>query len=284
MPSSRTSCAAACVIARAACAPADQRPRPGIARRAEPPVTWISVPPSPDSRSARMPVERNTKDCSATAAAQPRKPSSVASAIGPPPKPLPSSGRPARAHGVHDQARRSELVAHACERGPRVRPRRSRRPRSRARRARSPPPRSPRCARRRRRASRSAEGGRSPRRRGCARRGSPPLEVERGHACLAPASQQFVVADGAEAPGRSPGYHRARRDVGSDHRGGSHHRLLPYLAGGKRIALVPILLARRTRMPGEAGSTASPPHRRVADERDPRAHDAHLPRSPSTGL
>ena len=50
------------------------------------------MPPSPDSRSARMPVERKTKDCSATAAAQPRKPASVASPIGPPPKPLPSSG------------------------------------------------------------------------------------------------------------------------------------------------------------------------------------------------
>ena len=174
MPSSRTSCAAACVIARAACAPADQRPRPGIARRDEPPVTWISVPPSPDSRSARMPVERNTKDCSATAAAQPRKPSSVASAIAPAAEALAVVRRPARAHGVHDQAWRSELVAHACERGQRVRPRRSRRPRSRARRARSPPPRSPRSARRPRRASRSAEGGRSPRRRGCARRAPPP--------------------------------------------------------------------------------------------------------------
>ena len=92
MPSSRSSCAAACTIARVACPPADQRPRPGIARRAEPPVTCMSVPPSPDSRSAWMPVDRNTKACSATTAAQPWKPSSVASPIGPPPKPLSSSG------------------------------------------------------------------------------------------------------------------------------------------------------------------------------------------------
>jgi hypothetical protein len=79
-------------MARVAWAPADQSPRPGMARRDDPPVTWMSVPPEPDSRSVLMPVERKTKPCSATAAAQPRKPSSVASASGPPPKPLPSSG------------------------------------------------------------------------------------------------------------------------------------------------------------------------------------------------
>ena len=43
-----------------------RRPRPGIARRDEPPVTWISVPP-PDSRSADAGREE-TKACSATGA------------------------------------------------------------------------------------------------------------------------------------------------------------------------------------------------------------------------
>ena len=43
MPCGRSSSAAACVIARTPNAPAAHSPRPGIARRAEPPVTWISV-------------------------------------------------------------------------------------------------------------------------------------------------------------------------------------------------------------------------------------------------
>ena len=80
----------ACVSAREAWATADQMPRPGMARRAEPPVTWMRVLPEPASLSVRMPVDRNTNACSATAAAHPRKPSTVASPIGPPPKPLSS--------------------------------------------------------------------------------------------------------------------------------------------------------------------------------------------------
>ena len=55
MPSARNSCAAAWVIARVAAAAAAHRPRPGIARRAEPPVIWISVP-----APARTPSLRNT--------------------------------------------------------------------------------------------------------------------------------------------------------------------------------------------------------------------------------
>ena len=51
---SRSSCAAAWVSARVACAPADHMPRPGIARRDEPPVIWTSVPP-PWPSSARAP-------------------------------------------------------------------------------------------------------------------------------------------------------------------------------------------------------------------------------------
>src|SRR3954471_24780116 len=91
--SSRSSCPAACTSARVACAPADHRPRPGIARRDDPPVTCTSVPPAPAARSARAPSDRKTKACSATAAVQPRKPSTVASASGPPPKPpAPSDG------------------------------------------------------------------------------------------------------------------------------------------------------------------------------------------------
>ncbi len=79
-PSARSSCAAAWTKARVAAAPAAHRPRPGIARRAEPPVTWISVP-----APARTPSLRNTKACSATAPVQPRKSSTDASPSGPPP-------------------------------------------------------------------------------------------------------------------------------------------------------------------------------------------------------
>ena len=46
IPCSRYSCAAAWTSARVAAAPAAHSPRPGIARRALPPVTWISVPRS----------------------------------------------------------------------------------------------------------------------------------------------------------------------------------------------------------------------------------------------
>ena len=69
MPSSRSSCAAAWLSARARpCRTPRSRAR-ACARRAEPPVTWISVPP-PAARSACAPVFRNTKACS-----PPRRPS-----------------------------------------------------------------------------------------------------------------------------------------------------------------------------------------------------------------
>ena len=47
MPCSRSSSAAACVIALTPKAPAAQRPRPPAARRDEPPVTWTSVAGAP---------------------------------------------------------------------------------------------------------------------------------------------------------------------------------------------------------------------------------------------
>src|SRR4051812_81383 len=90
-PRSRSSAAAAWVSARVANAPAAHSPRPGIARRDEPPVTWTSVPPPPSS-SARAPVDRNANACSATATVQPRTPSIVASATAPPPHGPPSAG------------------------------------------------------------------------------------------------------------------------------------------------------------------------------------------------
>src|SRR3954466_10300080 len=46
-PRSRSSAAAACVSARVANAPAAHSPRPGIARRDDPPVTCTSVRPPP---------------------------------------------------------------------------------------------------------------------------------------------------------------------------------------------------------------------------------------------
>jgi hypothetical protein len=92
MPSPRSSCAAAWVSARVANAPAAQGPRPGMARRDEPPVTWMSAPP-PDARSARAPVARKARACSATGFVHARTASSVASAIGPPPHGAPGAGR-----------------------------------------------------------------------------------------------------------------------------------------------------------------------------------------------
>ena len=156
--------AAACVR-RAACAPAIDSPRPGIARRDEPPVTWISVPP-PDSRNVRMPVERNTKACSATAAAQPRKPDGF------------PHGPAAEALAVRRRAAPTAFTIRfggPPRRGPargrgRARRDRSRRQPCRARRARAVPPRSPRSGRSRRTSSRSPGGNRRWLRRGCARR------------------------------------------------------------------------------------------------------------------
>ena len=91
-PCPRSSCAAAWVSARAANAPAAHGPRPGIARRDDPPVICTSVPPPPSS-SARAPVDRNAKACSATATVQPRTASIVPSAIGPPPHGPPCGAR-----------------------------------------------------------------------------------------------------------------------------------------------------------------------------------------------
>ena len=64
MPAARISCAAAWTSARVANAPAAHSPRPGIARREEPPVICTSAPPRPSfCSSAAMPVDRNTNAC-----------------------------------------------------------------------------------------------------------------------------------------------------------------------------------------------------------------------------
>src|SRR5579871_3245809 len=85
IPWSRNSSAAAFVIARTPNEPAAQSPRPAIARRAEPPVTWTSVAGSPWSSVNRPAADRNAKAERAGAAAQESKASGEASAIGPPP-------------------------------------------------------------------------------------------------------------------------------------------------------------------------------------------------------
>ena len=116
IPSSRTSCAAAWVSARVAWAPADQMPRPGIARRAEPPVTWMSVPPAPPSRSVadagRQEHERLLRHRRGPAAeALDRRVADRAAA-----EAAVVRGRARRGHRVDDQAGRAQLVAHARER------------------------------------------------------------------------------------------------------------------------------------------------------------------------
>ena len=74
MPSPRSSRADALVSARTPNEPAPQSPRPGIARRADPPVTWMSVAgPACASRNRPAP-ERNPKAERARATAQSRRP------------------------------------------------------------------------------------------------------------------------------------------------------------------------------------------------------------------
>ena len=85
MPRSRSSSAAACVSARTPNAPAAHRPRPGIARRDDPPVTCTIVPPRPASTRNRAVADRNVNAARGGATAQESNASGAASASGPPP-------------------------------------------------------------------------------------------------------------------------------------------------------------------------------------------------------
>src|SRR5712691_482901 len=86
MPRGRSSSAAALVIARTPNAPAAHRPRPGNARRDDPPVTCTRVDGRPCATANRALADRNENAARAGAAAHESKPSRPASAIGPPPK------------------------------------------------------------------------------------------------------------------------------------------------------------------------------------------------------
>src|SRR3984893_18962040 len=86
VPWGRSSSAAALVIARTPNDPAAHRPRPGIARRVEPPVTCTRVAARPCAIANRPLADRNEKAARAGAAAHESKPSGSASAIGSPPK------------------------------------------------------------------------------------------------------------------------------------------------------------------------------------------------------
>ena len=72
-------------MARTAKAPAAHSPRPGIARRAEPPVTWMSVAGRACSTAKRAAVERKVNAARPGAAAQSSNAVGAASASGPPP-------------------------------------------------------------------------------------------------------------------------------------------------------------------------------------------------------
>ena len=206
-----------------------------------------------------MPVERKTKDCSATAAAQPRKPSSVASPIGPPPKPLPSSGG------------RLALTAFTIRLGG---PSSSRTRASAAERASASlasaaipsAPRSPTAA-----AVSSLCAMAAPRQPFCwrwsitapPRLRAPRTTATRSACAVTPACSSFPAARrrgrrGAAGPGFRP-----PRCVAARRRGPSRTAPTtassPISSGGSRIAPVPILLARRTRMPDEPGSTTRRP-------------------------
>ena len=85
MPCSRSSSAAALVIALTANEPAAQRPRPAMARLAEPPVTWTTVAGPPWPRRNPPLAERNVNAERAGAAAQLSKASGCACSIAPPP-------------------------------------------------------------------------------------------------------------------------------------------------------------------------------------------------------
>ena len=92
------------------------QPRPGIARRALPPVTWISVP-----ASARTPSLRKTKACSATAPVQPRKASRSASLKLPPPNGWRLRRRCGR-HRVDDHVQARRVVVAGAPRAARSSP------------------------------------------------------------------------------------------------------------------------------------------------------------------
>ena len=62
------------------------QPRPGMARREEPPVTWISVAGRDCSTAKRAAAERKVKAARPGAAAQSSNAVGAASASGPPPK------------------------------------------------------------------------------------------------------------------------------------------------------------------------------------------------------
>src|SRR4051794_38664207 len=81
----RSSSAAACVSARTPKAPAAQSPRPLIARRDDPPVTWTTVAGPPWSVRKRADALRNANAPRTGMADQSSKPEGAASASGPPP-------------------------------------------------------------------------------------------------------------------------------------------------------------------------------------------------------
>src|SRR5438270_3862107 len=132
MPRGRSSSAAALVIARTPNAPAAHRPRPGIARRAEPPVTCTSVDGRPCAIANRPLADKNENAARAGAAAHESKPSGAASAVGPPPKgparspPLDQIARPEHnrapllslhlAHGTARLRLGSRNVSRPCDR------------------------------------------------------------------------------------------------------------------------------------------------------------------------
>ena len=76
------------VSARTPKDPAAHRPRPAIARRAEPPVTWITLAGPPCARKNEPAVDRNVNAARAGTAAHGSNASAVASLSGPPPKGL----------------------------------------------------------------------------------------------------------------------------------------------------------------------------------------------------
>ena len=85
IPCSRNSSAAALEIARTPKEPAAHRPRPAIALREEPPVTWTTVAGRPCASSQRPLPDKNENAARAGAAAHASNPSRSASAITPPP-------------------------------------------------------------------------------------------------------------------------------------------------------------------------------------------------------
>src|SRR3954469_7524446 len=72
-------------MARTPNAPAAHRPRPGMARRDDPPVTWINVTGRPSAATAPPAPERNANAERAGATDQLSKAAAAAAAMGPPP-------------------------------------------------------------------------------------------------------------------------------------------------------------------------------------------------------